>query len=135
MIYAFQLYYFICTLFLSGKDADSQQLKDKKDNALSIKRVNRWHRDGLALAILFVVPLMDRPEVGWWKTCVACLLIRLSFFDLAFNKWASLDVRYLGGTAWTDRVFVRIFGQYGAVRKSFTFFIIWVALNLLNQFL
>jgi hypothetical protein len=135
MIYAFQLYYMVCTLFLAGKDADSYLLKDRRDNPMSYARVKRWHRDGLILAMLFVLPLVAWLPVLAWKTCLGALLIRLSFFDLPFNRWASLPPYYLGGTAWVDGIFVKIFGQNGGLRKSLAFFVILVLLNLLNHFL
>lgn len=135
MIYAFQLYYLVCTLFLAGKDADSYQLKARQDNALSAGRINRWHRDGVVLAILYLVaPVCLLPFLAW-KMCIAALLIRASVFDLAFNHWAGLPELYLGGTAWADKLLVRIFGTSGAVKKSLTFFALLVGLNVLNHFL
>ena len=140
MIYVFQAYYIICTLVLAGKDADSYQLKDKNDNALSAVRVRRWHRDGLILAVLFLLPLLKMQPIfnlqpaAWWKTCLACGLIRLVFFDIPFNHWSSLSIYYLGGTAWVDRQLVKLFGQQVAIRKTIIFFLILIASNLLNQF-
>jgi hypothetical protein len=135
MLYAFQLYLIVCALFLAGKDADSYLLMQHTSTPLIAARVKRWHRDGAILYLLIIVPLLTWQPILAWKTCVAALLIRLTLFDLAFNHWANLSAQYLGGTAWADRLFVRIFGQQGAVTKAVTFFIIWVALNLLNQFL
>jgi hypothetical protein len=135
MIYGFELYLLVCVLFLAGKDADSQQLKDKTDNPLTRGRVNRWHRDGVALYALNLVPLLFFWWALWWQTILAAGLIRLAVYDLAFNHWASLQMTYLGGTAITDRIFVGIFGINGAVRKSITFSAILVAGNILNHFL
>lgn len=131
MFYGFEIYYIICTIVLAGKDADSYQLKDRKDNPLSYSRVKRWHRDGLILAALYVVPFVGwHPEIAW-KSCVAALLIRLVCFDIPFNIWAPLPVRYIGGTAWVDRQFVSIFGQQGAVQKSLTFLVLLLIQNFL----
>jgi len=135
MIYAFQLHLILATLLLAGKDATSYRLMQHTAGPLTASRIKRWHRDGAALAVLFVIPLLWIEPAIWWKTIAAALLIRLAIFDYTFNHYAGVDSRYLGGTAWADRVFVRIFGMYGAVRKSLTFFIIWIVLNLLNQFL
>lgn len=135
MIYILQLYLIACTLFLAGKDASSYLLSSTHTERVYLTRVKRWHRDGVILWLLYVTSIAFRPEVPAWKTAIAALLIRLFSFDLAFNRWASLPMKYLGGTAWADTLFVRVFGKQGAVRKSLTFFIIWVVLNLLNQFL
>ena len=132
MIYAFQLYYFVCTLFLAGKDADSYLLKDRRDNPMSYARVKRWHRDGVVLAVLPLVPFVCWLPFLAWKICLSALLIRLTAFDLPFNHWASLPPYYLGGTAWADRQFVKIFGINGAVKKSLTFGALWIAGNVLN---
>jgi hypothetical protein len=135
MIYIDQLYLIICTLFLAGKDADSYQLKEKQDNALSATRVKRWHRDGLILAFLYVLPLVVWQPANAWRIVIATILIRLVFFDLPFNHWADLAVTYLGGTAWADKIFVRIFGINGAIKKTITFLILWIGANLLNHFI
>lgn len=135
MLYFFQLYLITCVLFLAGKDADSYLLKDRTDNALSSGRVKRWHRDGFILYILFLLPLIVWDGSDNWRTAIAVTLIRLSLFDLGFNHWAGLPESYLGGTAWSDRLFVRIFGINGAARKSLTFLAILIILNFLNHYL
>jgi hypothetical protein len=135
MIYLIQAYLLTCCLFLAGKDADSYQLKDKKDNDLSAGRVKRWHRDGFILYVLFIIPLAVWDNMDNWKILIAAGLIRLAFFDLAFNHWASLPTTYLGSTAWADKQFVKIFGINGAIKKAATFLLLWIAGNLLNHFL
>lgn len=135
MIYLFQFYLIVCVLFLAGKDADSYQLKEKKDNALSAGRVKRWHRDGLILYLLYFLPLVVLDARDSWKTVIAGVLIRSSLFDLAFNHWAGLPVTYLGGTAWADGLFVKTFGLNGAIRKSIAFAAVLIILNLLNHYL
>jgi hypothetical protein len=130
-----QAYILLCCLALAGKDADSYQLKDKQDNALSAGRVKRWHRDGVILYLLLLVPVCYYNLPAAWKIVVAAGLIRLAFFDLAFNWWAPLSIHYLGSTAWLDKLFVKVFGINGAVKKSLTFFTLLVLLNLLNHFL
>lgn len=122
--------YLLCsTLFLAGKDADSYQLKDKQDNNLSNRRVRRWHRDGMALAFLFVVPCCILGT--WYWALISALLVRLSIFDLLFNEWSGLPVTYLGGTAGTDKLFVKIFGIHGALLKSGIFFLLLIAEHVL----
>jgi len=68
----------------------------------------------------------------WWKVLVSAALVRLSLFDLAFNKWAGLSIHYLGGTARFDKIAARIFGINGAVLKSSVFLALLIALNVLN---
>jgi len=132
MIYIFEVYLIICVLFLAGKDADSYQLKDRQDNNLSAGRVKRWHRDGVTLFILYLLPLAAWHPALWWKVLVSAALVRLSLFDLAFNKWAGLSIHYLGGTAIFDKMAARIFGINGAVLKSSVFLALLIALNVLN---
>lgn len=132
---AMQAYILTCCLFLAGKDADSYQLKEKKDNDLSAGRVKRWHRDGLILYFLFLAPLLFLNPHEGWKIILAWSLIRLAWFDLAFNHYSgSLSITYLGGTAWADRQFVKIFGINGAIKKSLTFAALLVAGNILNHY-
>lgn len=135
MIYLFELYLIVCVLFLAGKDADSYQLKEKTDNGLSAGRVKRWHRDGLILFVLYLLPLIVWDARDAWKTVIGGALIRGALFDLAFNHWASLSTSYLGGTAWADKLFVKVFGVNGAILKSSIFLALLIGLNLLNYFL
>lgn len=127
-----QIYVLICLLFLAGKDATSYKLMEKDDplTELKRKRVRRWHRDGVALNALVIVPIVYlRPELSW--ILLYALLLRLTVFDLAFNYWAGLNIRFLGSTAWADQIFSKIFGQYGAVKKSVFFLALLVLLNFL----
>lgn len=135
MIYAFQLYLIVCVLFLAGKDSDSYQLKDKKDGPLTAGRVRRWHRDGFILYLLFAVPLVGWLPMLWWKIAIIWVMIRAIFFDLPFNAWSNLPVTYLGGTAWTDRLMVKIFGMNGAILKTSIFLALLVGFNIANYFL
>lgn len=126
-----EIYVLVCILFLAGKDASSYLLKDKNRpaNSLDKKRIERWHRDGVALNMLVIVPIVYlRPEL--WMIIIYTLLLRLAVFDIAFNKWASLDYRFLGSTAWSDKIMAKIFGNYGAVKKSIFFLTILILLNI-----
>src|SRR5690348_1510575 len=122
-------YLIVSTLFLAGKDADSYLLKDRQDNPMTSKRVRRWHSDGLAMAFLFLVPCLFLGT--WYWSAISALLVRLSIFDLFFNEWASLPSTYLGGTAFADKLFVKIFGVNGAIRKSACFFILFIGEQIL----
>ena len=118
-----QIYVLICILFLAGKDATSYLLKDKDapPSSLNSNRIRRWHRDGVALNVLIIVPIVYlRSEL--WMIIPYMLLIRLAVFDLAFNKWAGLNIKCLGSTAWWDKAFSKVFGNNGAIKKSIFFF-------------
>lgn len=131
-----QIYVLLCILLLAGKDASSYLLKDKnaKDLELEKKRIDRWHRDGVALNALIIVPIVYlRPELYW--IIFYTLLIRLAVFDIAFNKWAGLNYKFLGSTALTDRIFNKIFGQYGAIKKSLFFAATLLVLNIVDIFI
>lgn len=127
----FQLFMLVAILFLAGKDATSYKLKDKKDNDLTQIRIKRWHRDGVALNILFVLPFIYFDPNNWWKYILYSFLIRLSGYDIAFNYWGNLNYRFLGSTAWTDQQFIKIFGEDGAIKKSIVFLFILTLLNIL----
>lgn len=127
-----QIYLALATLLLAGKDATSYLLKDKNStNGLELKRIKRWHRDGVALALLFIVQFIYNDPSNWWKYLTYALLIRLILFDPFFNKWSKLNVKYLGSTALFDRLFSKIFGNFGALYKSLTFTIILIILNFI----
>ena len=134
MIYLAQFYIIACTLFLAGHDSTSYLLKSGGTNIgpLLFRRIKRWHRDGSIIFFLCCLPLVY--FIGW-QIIIAALLIRLSFFDLAFNVWSGLPIDMIGTTADTDKFFSRIFGKNGALKKSLLFFIILVVLNILNQLL
>ena len=121
----------VCILFLAGKDATSYKLKDKRDNDLTQIRIKRWHRDGVALNILFVLPFIYFDLPKWYFYILFSFLIRLSVYDLAFNYWGGLNYKFLGSTAWWDQQFIKIFGENGAVKKSIFFAVVLILLNLL----
>lgn len=126
-----QIYVFICILFLAGKDATSYLLKNRDiSGSLIDSRIHRWHRDGVALNILIITPIVYlRPELSW--IILYTLLIRLCIFDLAFNKWSGLNYKYLGSTAWSDKLMIKVFGENGAIKKSIFFFVLLVLLNFI----
>ena len=123
--------YIIATLLLASKDADTQLLKSKTDDALTLSRLNRWHKSGFFIASLVcTLCVLIHPEL-WWFMIPACVLIRSSLFDLGFNRWSSLDIRYIGNTAFTDRIIFRpLFGVNGAIVKSVVFFGLLIGFNV-----
>jgi hypothetical protein len=112
----------IFTLFMAGKDASSYLLKDKEATGdITTKRIQRWHRDGAAIFAMFTGTLaFDFPCLWYWIVAQA-LLVRLAIFDIAFNYYSSLNLNYLGSTAFVDKIFVKIFGVNGAKEKSLAF--------------
>jgi len=140
MIYIMQVYLIVCVLFSAGHDSSSIRLRQKISDYLTIQRIKRWHRDGLALYILFCLPLfffgssLDHLVINW-KMMIAAALIRVSIFDPFLNYWTDYSITFIGTTAWWDRRFSKIFGKNGAVKKSIAFFLLLIALNILNHFL
>lgn len=124
----------IFKLFLAGKDATSYLLKEKhEENALTFKRIKRWHRDGAALDFLFTV-ILAWASGDWVSVFVQSVLIRLALYDLAFNHWSGLNIHYLGSTAYWDKIFVKLFGINGAVKKSLAFLIILILWGIIKSF-
>ena len=133
MIYL-QLFYIFMTLALARKDADSYLLKapDNGTNVLTNLRVKRWHIDGVILAIGIMLPLLFLGT--WWKVIITCVLIRLSFFDIAFNTRANLGATYLGSTAAIDKFFIKIFNKEGAIAKALVFLGLLIGFNIITHF-
>lgn len=126
----------IFTLFLAGKDASSYLLRGMIDpyQGVTKSRLDRWHRDGVAIHGIFTFVLAW--ATGLWVTIpIQALLVRLSVYDLAFNKWSSLPETYIGNTSKIDRFFRRIFGNNGALEKSIVFLIILIIWGVLRIFL
>src|SRR5690349_18584400 len=101
-----EIYVLICILFLAGKDATSYLLKDtsRPYTRLDQKRIERWHRDGVALNALIIMPIVYLCPGLYWIIFYT-LIIRLAIFDIAFNRWAGLNYKFLGSTAWADKLF------------------------------
>lgn len=142
-----QILILVACLFLAGHDSTSFLLRKGGDNAgaLLYSRLNRWHRDGLIIYCLVIIAI-NLGEICYaikigasfsismidWKMFIAAGLIRLSFFDLSFNYWSQLPFNLIGTTAFTDRLFARVFGHQGAVLKSLVFLLVLISLNYLN---
>lgn len=127
-----QIYVLVCILFLAGKDATSYLLQDKMspDTELKLRRIDRWHRDGVALNALIIIPIVYlAPELS--LIILYTVLIRLAIFDLAFNYWTGLKYTHLGSTAMADKFFVKIFGTEGAIKKSLFFLGLTLFLNFI----
>lgn len=121
----------IFKLFLAGKDATSYLLKEKDyENELTLVRIKRWHRDGAAIDAMFTSVLAWASGL-WVAVIIQSLLIRLAVFDIAFNHWAKLDIKHLGSTAWADKIFSKIFGEDGAVKKALFFLVVLIIFTIL----
>jgi hypothetical protein len=126
-----EVYLLIGILFLAGKDATSFRLKDHNAyGQLTDKRIVRWHRDGVILWLLLSLPLAYYNS-QWWLVMTYSVLIRAATFDPAFNKWAGLKITYLGGSAYFDRLFVRILGKNGALKKTCIVTVVIITLNII----
>jgi hypothetical protein len=126
---AIQLYLLLVGFFLAKKDAESYLMKDNISTPTILSIIKRWHTDGVILAILINIPLLYDFHSIWWQLVVVNVFLRLAEFDLVFNKYANLSLTFLGSTATLDKIFSKIFGQNGAVIKSFVFFIALIAFN------
>lgn len=134
IIWICEVYFVICQLFQVGKDASSYLLKDARLGLFTLTRISRWHRDGVILAFLSFLPcaVACYLKSGWAGLGLisACtFLIRMSFYDISFNKWANLQLGYFGTTPKTDSVFISIFGINGAVRKALVFTVMLITLQ------
>ena len=119
----------VYTLLLAGKDASSFLLKTKEESILTDNRIKRWHRDGTLIFIL-TTAMLSWASGLWWQVPIQALLVRLSIFDLGFNKWSQLPLNYLGSTSKVDKFFSKIFGRHGAITKSIVFVIILILFNI-----
>jgi len=123
-----QLYILIFLLLLAGHDSSSIRLREHAVDALGVKRIKRWHRDGAFIYGMFCLQVAQ--NLSWWLL-IPAVLIRLAFFDLAINYWTDWNINFIGTTATTDKFFAKIFGKNGAIKKSLFFFLILLLLNIL----
>jgi len=123
----------IFQLFLAHKDAMSYLLKDKSLSGEATKKIiRRWHADGVGIVAIFTIVLYWATKT--WEVVPSVLLARLTVYDLAFNKWSKLNIHFLGSTAYWDKIFIKMFGINGAVKKSLFFgavTVIWGLLKLI----
>lgn len=130
MLYV-QLYLTIIILFLAGKDGGTYRMKDRSgsNEIMMLKRIKRWHRDGAFIYALVTLPLIFFMHNYW--IILYAVIIRLVFYDPAFNYWGGLpSIKYLGSTAGSDSLSVKIFGLNGAIKKSLTFAATLVVTNI-----
>lgn len=130
-VYIFEIYFLICQSYQVGKDTISYKLKDVHTDPLTASRLARWHAHGVIMALLSLVPGI---VLIWLKfgasyvylPAIGAGLIRLALYDISFNKWADLDLSYLGSTPKADRFFIQLFGTNGALKKALIFFILLI---------
>jgi hypothetical protein len=135
IVYSLILYFGIGQLFLVGKDATSYLVKGNQTlTPLLERRLARWHREGVILAIILALPLLIFCVLwtdSWYsfgETLLGMFLFRLTFYNIAFNKWANLPLGYLGTTPKSDAWFIKIFGLNGALWQALVFFILFIVL-------
>ena len=120
---------------LAGKDATSYLMKSNNSTSdINLIRIKRWHRDGMLIHAIFIA-IMTWASHAYIETPIQQLLIRLAIFDILFNKYANLDIHYLGSTAWFDKLFVKIFGVNGAIEKSAVFLILLILWGIVKLFI
>ena len=127
-----EIYVLVCTLFLARKDATIYRLmsRDQLNITLRLGEIERWYRDSVALNTLIIMPIVYlAPYLSW--IILYTVLIRLAIFDIAFNSWAKLDLKYLGSVTWTDKIFIKVFGKYGAIRKAVVLTMLLIILNFI----
>jgi len=115
-------------LFLAGHDSSSIRLRDKFVDALTLKRIKRWHRDGTIIYGMFCIAISYHVSLF---LLIPAILIRLAFFDPALNYWTDFNPGFIGTTAFWDKKFARIFGKNGAIRKAIVFLLLLIVLNIL----
>jgi len=110
-----QIAMLVFLLFLAGHDSSSIRLRDKFVDALTLKRINRWHRDGTTIYAMFCIAISYHISLF---LLIPAILIRLAFFDPALNYWTDFNPGFIGTTAFWDKKFARIFGKNGAIKKA-----------------
>lgn len=96
---------------------------------LSKGKRKAWHFTGSTAftALLAVVYL----SYGW-KITVAGVLIRIAVHDIGYNYGAGIPLSYSGdGVEPLEKLVIKIFGNYGAVKKLLLFTAIIIALNII----
>ena len=139
MIYLLQLSFWMFTLFFAGRDSVSISQKEKEFNELTKQRNKWWHTQGGILYAIFVLTVCCTVwyyDSVWFglKLGVAAALTRVILFDPALNHWSGWSITHLGTTAAWDKIFKKLFGKEGAMKKTIAFFILLVILNLVNEF-
>ena len=118
-------------LILAGQNAVSFLLMDKSPaNDLKYKRLDQWHRDNVLLNVVAIVPflMLDLKHVHLY--ILYALVLRVALFDVLFNYLARLKYTYIGETAKVDKIFRKVFGAQGAVKKAIVFILVLVLLNI-----
>lgn len=134
IIWICEVYFLVCQSFQVGKDASSYLLKDARLGLFTLTRISRWHRDGVILALLSFLPcavacFLKSGWAGLGLISACAFLIRMSFYDISFNKWSNLQLGYFGTTPKADSIFISVFGINGAVRKALVFTVLLITIQ------
>jgi hypothetical protein len=127
MIYYAQILILVFT-FVCGLHDGHSHLSNRK---LTNDERKRWHRSGYIMYALFFIPLTY--FIGW-QVLIAGLILRGSVYDIGHNYGARLRAGYIGdGAEFWERLFLRIFGIDGGIKKAFAFMVLLIILNILNH--
>ena len=122
---------FIFTAVLAAKDGFSYLLIDRRTGNEDI--IKKWHITGAILYVIFLLFLAF--SFKDFYVVILAGIIRLAFYDVVFNKVAKLNKRYIGFTSPIDRIFRKMFGEDGALRKATMFFFASLIYLTLKQIL
>jgi hypothetical protein len=89
--------------------------------------LNAWHFCGGVIYLLACLPAIALVN---WLLVIPCLLVRVSIYDIAHNLFAKFPAGHLGTEAKSDKLFVKLFGKEGAIKKAVAFILILITLNI-----
>jgi len=113
--------------FYAGKHDGDSHLSNRR--LLDTER-KTWHRSGYILYIIFTT------LVGFihWKLSI-CAAIARGIFDIGYNVGGKLKLSYIGdGREFWERLFIKLFGVDGGVKKAIAFILLLIVLNVVNYF-
>lgn len=128
-IYIIQAFLIIYTCASASHDGRTYRINGKPLKPyVTIKMwLKWWHIDN---AIEYLAVLGIAGFFNYWMIA-AGLFIRVALFDVCYNKAADLPPKFIGTTAWFDRIFYRLFKNIGgAITKSILFLILLIAVNI-----
>lgn len=89
-------------LLLGARDGINYAIHGKP--AYKIHWLKYWHTIGAVIYCLTCYSLTND-----WYVLLQAAIIRLGFFDIAYNAFAGKWLGYIGTEAWTDKITVKVF--------------------------
>lgn len=134
MIYYAQAVLLLLTLWLGARDGLTNKMYTvaKLPEVELNKMQDQWHRMGFEIYMLACVALVY--FTTYWLS-VACLLIRFSFYNIAYNLFAGMPLGYIGKTAKTDKIVRSILGGNASVVMAIAGLVLLIGLNVLYGFI